>query len=186
MDKKEKAKLEKRVENAKKKYTKEYEKWYKKYGEELEKLKKRQKNDKGVKKLKNDMKEEIEALGLPDKPKKYLTMYFKFQMDYKKEHPKKFEGKSIGEGAKIIKAAYDKISEEDKEKYEKEIEREKKKYESDMEKYTKKYKDLLEKKQEIEKEYRKKIKKIFKEIASENQTLNQKSMTSKKKKRGKK
>ena len=55
-----------------------------------------------------------------------------------------------------------------------------------MEKYNEKNKDLLEKKTEIEKKYRREIKKIFKEIAEENQSLNEKSMTSKKKKRGKK
>lgn len=89
MDEKEKAKLEKKVESAKKKYEKEYEKWYKKHGDELEQLKKRQKNDKGVKKLKSEMKVEIEELGLPDKPKKYLGAYFRFQNDFKEKNKDK-------------------------------------------------------------------------------------------------
>ena len=80
-----------------KKYDKEYEKWYKKYGDEIENLKKRQKNDKGVKKLKSQMKSEIMDLNLPDKPKKYLTTYFKFQNDYKASHEEELKGKSLGE-----------------------------------------------------------------------------------------
>ena len=53
--------------------------------------------------LKREMKEEIESLGLPERPKKYLTVYFLFRRDFMEKYTvKEGEKMDVGKVAKMV------------------------------------------------------------------------------------
>lgn len=104
------------------------------------------------------MQEEIEEISLPEKPKKPLTMYFRYRQDESKLIKEKNPNITSEDYNKKLQEGWDSLDDTKKQNYQKAMDKEGKTYEKDLEKFVEANKDKLEQIDAIRKKYMKKIK----------------------------